>query len=600
MLQGVDKSKRAVIAVFGLCAVLVVVCLLALGGLLTCECASNALPRPFSSSGTSGLMLAMGPLITLWAITVKMRCTSRFVRNCMLAVAMSFVCWLLLVLLKYASSDENQMLIEFCWYYFYLPMIMAPAMATICALYESAVSHRLFTLLSSVILAVSAILVLMVFTNGLHQAVFIFDYADEDWASNYTYGFGYKVIVVWIALLVLGFFVTILRVSRARLRGSLALVFVTTALIAAYAVLYVLRVEAIFKSNFALTYILFFVLLLELCLDFGIFPSFAHHRNAFRRLPYDVKVLDSSLDVIYETDSAAPLPESARRFMGELPEERARRRVFTVAERPDDAFIAWRIKGGSVIFRENRAEVNASTRAIMMERRALERGNKLLASELELRKKDALLESQMELAEEVRKSLEGTFATIESILEELSNPLTGADERENRKSLLKLRFLVAYSKRKGSLLLAERSDEDFDREKATLVINELASDARGAGIECASFVNEPIVVTNSTLTALYDCLYNVVLMACDQLNPVLLISTGRCDDAHAEVKIAFECDGDFDSGSVPDASAGLATLAAKLCEPFDQTRTRCELSCHSRGFALSIRMESREAEEVAE
>lgn len=594
-MEHVSKSKSVIIAGFGLLSLLVAVSLFALGILLPGESLQQNPPQPFSPSGTTGVMLALGPLITLWAITVKTRCTSRFIRNCIVAMAGLFVCWLLFVLLKYAASNESWAFNTFCWYYFYLPMIFAPSLALICALYESALTNRVFRILACSIMIISTALVGIVFTNSIHYTVFIFDYADPTWAAHYTYGAAYKVIMTWIAILVLGFFITILKASRIRFRDALHLIFVIIAILAIYGILYVLRVEVVFKSNFALTYILFFILLIELCLDFGIFPSFTNYDNVFRDLPYDVKVLDNALNIVHETMLAKPLPESAKQFLCDLPQDCSEKMVFTTAESPNYAFIIWRINGGSVIFRENRAEINAMTRTIIRERHALELSNKLLESTLELKKREAFLESHMEFVEEVRASLKTTFYTIEQLLGELRVPSAspaGENEQVNRKNLLKLRFLIAYSKRKSSLLLAERDSEDFDREKATLVINELAHDIRSAGIDSASFIQEPIALESTTLTVLYDCLYHAALIACDQENPLLLISTNRHDDTHAEVVISFECDNDLSLSS--------PQLISALCAALDTKKTAHMLRSHPHGFILSILIESCESQKVVQ
>lgn len=119
-------------------------------------------PTPLSSSATSGIMLAMGPLLTCWGISIKIRCPDRFVRHCLLAITGLFLFWILLVLLKYACTTEHQGFITFCWYYFYIPMLISPALCLACALHTAAVSLRVLRTLTTVALSISAILVIMV------------------------------------------------------------------------------------------------------------------------------------------------------------------------------------------------------------------------------------------------------------------------------------------------------------------------------------------------------------------------------------------------------------------------------------------------------
>lgn len=53
---------------------------------------------------------------------------------------------------------------------------------------------------------------------------------------------------------------------------------------------------------------------------------------------------------------------------------------------------------------------------------------------------------------------------------------------------MEVKLLVAYCKRKGGLILAEKSDPDFNRERLELVFNETAADLRSLDIECAALV----------------------------------------------------------------------------------------------------------------
>ena len=44
---------------------------------------------------------------------------------------------------------------------------------------------------------------------------------------------------------------------------------------------------------------------------------------------------------------------------------------------------------------------------------------------------------------------------------------------------------IAYCKRKGSLTLAQHGESGFDRDRIQLIANELASDLRTLGVDCA-------------------------------------------------------------------------------------------------------------------
>ena len=497
-------------------------------------------PTPLSSSATSGIMLAMGPLLTCWGISIKIRCPDRFVRHCLLAITGLFLFWILLVLLKYACTTEHQGFITFCWYYFYIPMLISPALCLACALHTAAVSLRVLRTLTTVALSISAILVIMVFTNSLHFSVFSFDYADADWEANYTYRLGYWLVVSWQAILVIAFFITITYASRRRLRNTLAVIGVFGGLLAIYAILYILKIDAIFKSNFTLSYVLVYVLIIETCLDFGIFPSFASYRETFPNLPFDIVVLSDELEIVYQTKTSTPPPQQVREELADHSVSTGSFRSITVPEFPDTRFLALGIQGGVALLAENRKEINDLTRRITLEREALERRNELLRAEIEIKGKASYLESELALFEEMQTALKDALEAMEAILGKLRGSKFSDNSADDRAALLRLRLLIAYCKRKSSLLLAGKDEGEPEEERLALVIEELAADARASGIDCAAYESSSMAISHAALSTAYDCLYNIISSSLDLVNPTILISMKGHDDNHLVLDVILE------------------------------------------------------------
>lgn len=435
---------------------------------------------------------------------------------------------------------EHWVLITFCWYYFYVPMLISPALCLVCALHTAAVSPRVLRALTTVALGVSTILVVMVFTNSLHFFVFSFDYADVDWTANYTYRLGYWLVVSWQTILVIVFFITITYASRRRLRNTLAAIGMFGGLLAIYAVLYILKIDAIFKSNFALSYMLVYVLIIETCLDFGIFPSFASYRETFSNLPFDIVVLSDELEIVYQTKTSTQPSQQVREELANHPVSTGSFRSFTVPEFPDTGFLALGIQGGMALLAENRKEINELTRRITLERKALERRNELLKAEIEIKGKASYLESELALFEEIQTALRDALEAMEVILGKLHGSKFSDNSTDDREALLRLRLLIAYCKRKSSLLLAEKDEGEPEEERLALVIEELAADARASGIDCAAYESSSMAISHAALSAAYDCLYNIIFSSLDLVNPTILISMNRHDDNRLVLDVILE------------------------------------------------------------
>lgn len=94
---------------------------------------------------------------------------------------------------------------------------------------------------------------------------------------------------------------------------------------------------------------------------------------------------------------------------------------------------------------------------------------------------------------------------------------------KRRERLTEVKLLIAYCKRKGGLVLAGKSDPAFNRERLQLVFNEKAADLRTLGIDCAALVNVKRVLPASTVSVLYDCLYDFAAAAFAASNPILML-----------------------------------------------------------------------------
>lgn len=94
---------------------------------------------------------------------------------------------------------------------------------------------------------------------------------------------------------------------------------------------------------------------------------------------------------------------------------------------------------------------------------------------------------------------------------------------KRRERLTEVKLFIAYCKRKGGLVLAGKSDPAFNRERLQLVFNETAADLRTLGIDCAALVNVKRMLPASTVSVLYDCLYDFAAATFAANNPILML-----------------------------------------------------------------------------
>ena len=127
------------------------------------------------------------------------------------------------------------------------------------------------------------------------------------------------------------------------------------------------------------------------------------------------------------------------------------------------------------------------------------------------------------LVDEIEQTLAAKTRRIDELLSDLPRGNDPQSLAKRRERLTEVKLLIAYCKRKGGLVLAGKSDPAFNRERLQLVFNETAADLRTLGIDCAALVDVKRVLPASTVSVLYDCLYDFAAAAFAASNPILML-----------------------------------------------------------------------------
>lgn len=200
----------------------------------------------------------------------------------------------------------------------------------------------------------------------------------------------------------------------------------------------------------------------------------------------------------------------------------------------------------------------------------LQRQNELLTADYDLKTHLADQEAETLLVQDVDQALARAFEEMYDLLSSLP-PLTDeASSHERYRMLQRAKMLVAYCKRKGSLTLAQHGESGFDRDRIQLIANELASDLRTIDVDCASIIAIRRPMHASTVSALYDCVYDFAFFAYTTDHPALMYHLGDHDRCSVELR---------------------ATLFSNDDEDLSQTSAAQELESALQGRNVAYRLE---------
>lgn len=514
-------SKRKVLVIAG-----VVACVFACAIVALLEFDSLGRPTPSGPSkgpsATAGYMIALGPLSAAWGFSMYVRCSDAKIRRWLVSIAALVAFWMLDVLLKYPIRGD--VATALLWYCYYIPMTAIPTLCVLCAMRAASLDDVAWARYARrIIVAISVFAVFVVLTNNVHHLVFAFDFADPDWGGNYRYALGYYVLVAWYITLFVIFFATLFLSARRSLRSMLFPIGVIVGVGIVYGVMFTLRHVATLTSNVALSYCILAMAAIELTLDLGFFPSYAWYTQAFSKLPFDLKVLEANGDAVFETEMAQPMPQAAADILKTADKGLGESWAFRTTGAPHTLFKVYPVSGGRAVLAEDVAAIDERREALAATQERLRRSNAVLEREAEVQHEMWRLRSERELFVEIEKSLESKTRRIQMLLDSLPDSNDPDSIARRREMLVEVKLLVAYCKRKGALVLAEKSDPEFNRERLQLVFNETAADLRSIGVECAALVQTNAPLSASVVSVLYDCLYDFATVANAASDAVLML-----------------------------------------------------------------------------
>ena len=287
---------------------------------------------------------------------------------------------------------------------------------------------------------------------------------------------------------------------------------------------------------------LLIALLIELYIDARIFPSIHRYRMLFRRLPFDLKIMNDGGRVIYKTDIARPLDNTTLWRLAENAPRRISEATALYSESlPDSVFKVYRLSAGTALLTESVTESNRLQQRLEERQEQLTQQNEILLRNHAMQSLLYRQHRERELGERVEHDLASTAAQIRNILD---HRIVGSgayirDERLQQLNLVKV--LVAYSKRKGMLALAAAESETFTSDQISLIAREAMADLHSIGIECAILVESPEPIAISAFNTIYDCFYDCILSALPRTNPVIMTYITTRGENTVEMRAVIEC-----------------------------------------------------------
>ena len=441
----------------------------------------------------------------VWTASVHSRITKRRERRFFVVIGMMMLLWMVERAVKYSQFLDDSRFERHLWYGYYIPIILIPLFTLMISLCLGKTDEEKLDPRVKLLYIPAALLIFGFMTNDLHQLAFSMNSGFENWRYDYSYGFLYYLVVVWIAGNMLAALFLAVRFSAkngSRKRGliPLAVLLVSIAFVAVY-IFTDFRQTRI--MNVPELFCFCIAAYLEACLQTGLIPSNTGYELLFLKSHLSVIIADADGRAIYNSS----------------PEEK--NGVYAKHEK--------KISGGTITWYEDITTVTEQKKKLEEANAALTEMAEIRKRENELKEESARIAEQAEIYGKINASLAPQTELVRRLVAESEK-----SESTWKINMPRVCVIGAYIKRKSNLMLLAARTEKISS-------SELSSALR----ESLSYLE--ILGASTEIRVLPDCEFpsGLVIYAYDEFEKLVEsrlseINLVRIDAVEKETSVLFD------------------------------------------------------------
>lgn len=336
-------------------------------------------------------------------------------KRMLIDISLLMMFWFIAVFCKYKIFIDFTVLKRFCWYAYYIPMLFIPLLVFFTALSMDIVENEHIPARWHWMIVVTAIFVLFVLTNDMHQLVFKFNPGFENWDNDYSYNLIFYFLTVWeYGLYIAAFVVMIIRCRVAYMRKSAWVVLIPFAIGIPTAIMIALGYGFRIKGQLLLdvsTVLCFMVAaFIDACIQIGLIPGNKSHSEILEYSSLAAQITDKQGGIIFASKKAS---DNAVEWL---------KKSSDYIIDGDTAIIRKDIRNGYGFWQQDIADINRINEELLEIQERLQEESELTRLENKLKEKRLKIEARTRLydliAENTKKQSEEIYRLADSISEE--------------------------------------------------------------------------------------------------------------------------------------------------------------------------------------
>lgn len=500
---------------------------IAIAGLLAIAFLSRMIYEDLTSAMMQAVMLTVRnsihiSLLFMWVVSLHRRLMNKNVRRLMLAVGCLMLFWLIDKIVKWDfTGSVTHPLVRYLWYGFYVGMLFIPTLGAFIINYLGKPENYSHPAKLNYLLIPPTVLLALVFTNDLHQKVFVFYNGFINFDQEYSYDWVYYIVMGWF--IVMGFYFVVMMLVKSRVPGSRKLQKMPILIMTFAALFWIGYSMRLYNCDLTVTDILIIVLLLESAIQSGLLPSNTNYQQLFDATTIPVQIVDRDYQPHYVSAGALPVSEMKMR-QSESGTVHMGRSLLNSAP----------IYGGRVVWEDDITRLNDLQQQLQDAQEQLGEENTLLQAELDLKEQRAKTDEKNRLYDRIAEEVKPQLIKTDMLLQRI------AQEPENRKKLLaKTCVLGSYIKRRGNLLLLGEDAKKVSARELEYCIRESLKNLRLGEVFTSLNANCSGQLSLENIVAAYDFFETVTERLLDNMTAMLV--NLNCDNAGIRMNIQMGC-----------------------------------------------------------
>ena len=433
-------------------------------------------------------------------------------RRCLGGISALLVFWIVVSGCKHFVFSYHVTIVRYLWYAYYIPQILIVALSLITVRMAGKGEDVRPGKESIVLFGGAFALILLVFTNDLHQLVFSFP-EGEPWTNDScTHEFGYYLIMALMALCSIGALVRLM--FKCRVPGRRRLVgfpFTCLSLMIAYAVLYFVEGSFVdtYLNDMTAASCLMIAALFESLIESGLLRTNMGYAYLFQSSGLAAQITDSAHQVCYVSERAGSIPPETLAAADEAP----------VMLDPATRMSGAAIRNGHIYWQEDVTELLAVQEKLELTQEELRDIGEVLKTE----SAQEAYRLQLKVKNRLYDLVEEQTAPQIAMLRELTARLGQAEDLDEAKRLLgKIIIIGTYVKRSSNLIFVAVQEQSISTGELLLGMNESMENLRLYGVDCGVQILGSEKLSLGIANMVYDIFEAVIEKGLDTFSSILL------------------------------------------------------------------------------